>query len=189
MSLTRSPAAPPAPRSAPHPDAPTPRDVALALGGLLALGAASVAGGGLSTVADAPAALLVQAGGLLLAAPALLVTHQLLGLRAAPGALVFAVGRGLVRAGHLALGLAPSMLFFSATTRCAGLLLALVLGLVSAATLAAAWRDLVDAERAALGPNPGARDWPMRGLALAWCALAGLVAVRLAFVSFPPLFS
>lgn len=179
----------PSPLEAPIPETPHPRDVALAIGGLLALGGASVAGGGLAGLADAPSALLVQGGGLLLAAPALLVTHQLLGLRAAPGALVLGVGRALVRAGHLALGLAPSMLFLAATTRCAGLLLALVLALVSAATLSGAWADLVAAERAAIGPGAPWRDWPMRALALAWCALAGLVAIRLAFVSFPPLFN
>jgi hypothetical protein len=169
--------------------APTPRDVAVSLGGLLALGVVSVSGGGLSAVSEFPAPLLVQAGGLLLAAPALLVSHQLLGLYAAPSALVHSVGRGLVRAGHLALGLAPAMLFFSATTRTAGLLLALALGLVSVATLSAVWRDLVDAEGAALDASATEGVEPMRALAFGWCLLVALLAVRLAWVSFPPMFS
>ena len=72
----------------------------------------------------APSGLLVHLGALALTGPTLLVAHPFLGLEASPDRLVVALGRAFARAGDLALGLVPFLLFFAATTQVAAVFLA-----------------------------------------------------------------
>jgi len=128
----------------------------------------------------APSGLLVHLGALALTGPTLLVAHPFLGLEASPDRLVGALGRAFARAGDLALGLVPFLLFFAATTRLGTLLLAVLLGFVGITALVAAARDLVAAERAAPGASAvvGIRVFRMRALAVAWSVLTLLAAAR-----------
>lgn len=125
----------------------------------------------------APSGLLIHLGALALTGPTLLVAHPFLGLEASPDRLVVALGRAFARAGELALGLVPFLLFFAATTRVATVFLALLLGFVGVTALVAAGRDLMAAERAVVGVTDDhiAR---MQVLTAAWSVLTLLAAVR-----------
>ena len=158
-------------------DVPPVPKVLGALGGFGVLGLCAALG------TDAPAdaaraistSLLVDAGALVLTAPALLVLHQYLGLNARPADLVAALARAFVGAGGIALGLAPAMLLFSATSGLALGVFVLLLLLVGGAGLRVAWRDLVAAEADGLTVD-GVK---MRGLVLAWAVLATAIAARI----------
>lgn len=128
---------------------------------------------------DLPGAVLsaaaVPAGSLLLTLPALLVVHEVMGLSTPPSALLGAVGRAFVGAGEVALGLAPALLLFAATTGDAPWLFVTGLAALGATFLLLAVRalDRLHAEAAA-----GTRA-RMFLLARGWALLALLVGGRL----------
>jgi hypothetical protein len=155
-----------------------PRDLGLALLGLLALGTAAAFGGlslrfGLRLI---PSVVLVEVSALALTAPALIAVHQFLGLEARPEALAAALGRALIHAGRVAGGLAVVVLFFAATTPLAAGMLGFSLAAVGVFTCATACVELGNAERQALaGRNPA----PVFSLLLiGWVGLGWLIAVR-----------
>jgi len=150
------------------------RSLAVATTGFAALGL--VAGLGSDDPASTiPAALLVDVGALALTAPALLVLHQYLGLEASPADLASAMGTAYVRAGNLALGLTPFLLFFSATSGLAAGLFALLLAVVGGSALIVAAKGMVAAhdDRTRLGVLK------LRGLLLTWCGLTVLIGLRI----------
>lgn len=156
---------------------PSLQEVAHGLGGLLALGAAGVVGAhGLAPQA-LPGVLWTSAGAVVLTGPALLVVHQFLGLQAAPDRVVGALAWALARTGHLAMGLVPFQVFFSATTARGPGLLALLLAGIGGVGLMAAMRGVVDAERDS--GATGAALLNARGLAVGWAGLTLLVGLRL----------
>jgi hypothetical protein len=168
-----------APRPAPpRPDTPAGQEVLLALAGLGALGLAAGLGSGDTTTAlrAAPSALMIGMGSLVLTGPALVVGHQFLGLEARPEALAGALARGFAVAGRLALGLAPVMLFFSATSWLwSPVFCALLLG-IGGVGFASTARRLREAE---CGDARGVHR--IDGLVLAWTGLAVLIALRIAW--------
>jgi hypothetical protein len=105
--------------------------------------------------------------------PSLLVAHPFLGLEAKPDALVAVLASTFVRAGDLALGLTPLVLFFAATTDLGPAVFTALLVFVGGTALLGAARDLVAVEAS---PE---RQGRMRGLAAAWCALTVLGAARI----------
>lgn len=164
--------------AAPAPLPPVAKDLLLGAGGLLALGACAGLGSAdlFVTLRAIPAAVLVTGGALALTTPSLLVGHQFLALRARPDALGAAVAIAFGHVGRLALGLAPTMLFFSATS---GLWLPVWLLLLAAASgfglLDAATR-LVEAE-----PVTSLATARHHGLVALWAGLSALIAARLAW--------
>lgn len=146
--------------------------------GFVALGATAALGADWSSAAHtAPSALIVHLGAFALTGPTLLVAHPFLGLEAKPDVLVAGLGRAFVRAGDLALGLSPLLLFFAATTAIAHGLFVVLLAFVGGAGLLGAARDLVAAEALTPGASPAAVH-KMRVLAAAWSALTVLGAAR-----------
>ncbi|MFT4623234.1 MAG: hypothetical protein ACI8PZ_001890 [Myxococcota bacterium] len=164
-------------------DAPPVRSVMLALAGFGVLGVCAAVGApAAGAAAEAiSTSLLVDAGALVLTAPALLVVHQYLGLAAEPGALIAVLARAFVTAGGIALGVAPCMLVFSATSGLALAVFVLLLLLVGAAGLRVAWRDLLAAEPAGAQVSL----WKMRGLVLGWAVLASAIGVRIGWDLLP----
>lgn len=157
--------------------APTATELLHAVGGLAALGlCAGLGSGDLATAArSVPAGLLAGGGALLLTGPALVVAHQFLGLGGRPEVLVAALGRGFVTAGRVALGLAPAMLFASATSGLWGY--GLVVLLMGAAVL-----GFANGARRLVAAEGGASAWntlAMHGLVGTWIALTSLVGLRL----------
>lgn len=140
-----------------------------ALGICAGLGAGEVATAGRSL----PAGLLVTGGALMLTAPALIVAHQFMGLRASPDALVGALARGFSVTGRAALGLCPAMLLFSATSDLWLVLFPLAIALAGALGLLYTLQRLIEAE--------GGPDLRLLGLIAAWAGLVSLVALRLAW--------
>lgn len=147
--------------------------------GLLALGACAGLGSGdvYVTLRAIPAALLVTGGALALTTPSLLVGHQFLALRARPDALAAAIAVAFGHTGRIALGLAPTMLFFSATSGLWFGIWLTLLGAVSAFGLLDAVSRLIVAEPDA-DPLPVMRHG---GLVLVWMGLSALIAARLAW--------
>ncbi|HVI03251.1 MAG TPA: hypothetical protein VM869_31360 [Enhygromyxa sp.] len=153
-----------------------PRELALALLGLLALGGAAALGGpamgpGLRLI---PSVLLVELPALGLTAPALIAAHQFLRLGAAPEQLAAALGRALIHAGRVAGGLAVVVLFFAATTRLATPMLAVALAGVGVFTSATACVELTAVERRAARTVAPAFTL----LLIGWLSLSWLVALR-----------
>lgn len=153
------------------------RAVSSAVFGLAALGLAAGLGSGSLEVAlrAAPAAAAAPLGGFVLTGPALLVAHQYLQLQAQPGRLLDALAEGFSRAGVVAMGLTPVMLFFSATTQrwaegfMVAAALALCIGLMGSRE--ALWAAELDEAPA---PSPHAAL-----LASAWAVTTALVTLRL----------
>lgn len=185
----REPAPPPREPAAPRPE-PGARELVTgllrALAGLGLLGAAAGLGsvgevshtaGWAVTLRMVPATVLNIGGALLLASPALVALHQFLDLRARPEALAAALTRGLIAVGQLAAGLAPVVLFFSATTDlwlAAFLASMLALGAVGYVVCA---RELTQAER---GNDEQAPVSPrFHALVHGWLLLTLLIALRL----------
>jgi hypothetical protein len=188
----------PAPPGADTPGLPSPlvhprpplrgRDLSLALLGLLALGGAAALGLPASSAALrlTPSVVLVDLAALALTAPALIAVHQFLRLSAQPEQLAAALGRALIHGGRVAFGLAVVVLFFSATTDLALLLLIASLLAVGVFTSATACVELSAAERAA-GHAGGTRQTlavPSRIapsftlLLMGWLLLGWLIALR-----------
>lgn len=165
------------PQLAPLP--PMARELVTGGVGLLALGACAGLGSGdaFVTLRAIPAALLVTGGALALTTPSLLVGHQFLRLRARPDALGAAIAVAFGHTGRVALGLAPTMLFFSATSGLWLPIWLLLLGAVSGFGLLDAVSRLTRAEPDE-GPLPALRHG---SLVLAWMGLSALIAARLAF--------
>lgn len=158
------------------------REVALAAVGFAALGACAAIGApaaaeGLRTV---PSGLMVPVGALVLTGPALVVAHQFLRLEARPEALAGALAGGFCRAGGLALGLAPTMLFFGATTTLWAVVLSAILAMTGLFGFVWTARRLDDVERTA-GPVDWTRVARMQMLIAGWTGLCALVALRLAW--------
>ena len=147
---------------------------ARAVGGIAALGLAAGLAGQDWALARAPAGLAVGCGVFLLATPALVVGHQYLGLRAAPGALVAAVADAFTRGGVIALGAAPAVLWLAATSDMGPAVGLLGLCGIGAFTLVRALTNLVDVERRAGGSREAAA-----GFSLLWTGLAALIGLRL----------
>lgn len=160
-----------------------PAELGTAMTGFLALGLCAGLGSGDVAVAvrAIPSGLLVAAGTALLTGPALLVVHPFLGLEARTDVLIRAMMRGFCVAGTTALGLAPVMLFFAATSAWWFLMYPALFLLSSVLALGTAGRGLVEAE---VGGR--ALQWDDRvprtkvvGLVLVWLALAALIGLRL----------
>jgi hypothetical protein len=148
-----------------------------ALGAVAALGSADLH----SSAQTVPAAVLIDAGALVLTAPALVVLHQYLGLRASPASLVSALGRAFVLAGHVALALVPAQLFFSATSNLGLLLFGTFLATVGLWGLKAAGFWLLAAEKDAQETLTNPDRLRMEVLALGWAVLAALTGARIAY--------
>jgi hypothetical protein len=155
------------------------REVALAFAGYAALGLCAGLGSGEAHVAlrATPSILVGGVAALLLSTPALVVVHQFLRLDARPDALVGVVARAFASGGRVALGVVPVMLFASATTSVAGVVLAFLLTGIGAVVAVHLLLELVAVEPAT-DPLAAAR---VRLLALGWTALTGLVALRVAW--------
>jgi hypothetical protein len=149
---------------------------ARAVGGMAALGLAAGLAGQTEALARAPAGLAVGAGVFLLATPALVVGHQYLRMRAAPGELLAAVADASARGGVVALGAAPTVLWLAATSDLGPTLGLLGLLGVGAFAFVRVLTNLVDVERRAGGSREAAS-----GFALLWTGLAALVGLRLLF--------
>lgn len=159
-----------------EPAPPAAWGIARAVGGFAALGLAAGLAGQLHALATSPAGLLTGVGVLLLTAPALVVGHQFLGLRATPGALLGALGDAWGRAGIAALGTAPAVAWLSATSDLGPSVgVAAVFG-IGAFGLVRAWHNLAAAEVAA-----GGRAVAGHTLGMVWTGLAVLVALRLLY--------
>jgi hypothetical protein len=153
------------------------------LAGFTTLGLAAGAGAmDLATALRAPVAVAgAVVAALLLAGPALVVSHPLLGLSARPSALVGALSLSVARAGRLAMGLAPVVLFFAVTTPRweAALLLA---GLWVAGSLVRSLpANLVAAERGAAPEHPASASTLL--VAWGWTALLVLVLLRVSWLA------
>jgi hypothetical protein len=165
------------------PAPPTALDLAGAISGHLALGAAfavarMIRAGGEVPLAAVLGPLGAQVGGLFFAAPTLLVVHAWLGMRARPEALTGALAWATVRHGRVAMALAPVALVFAFAGRTStgvNLLTFYALGMLGCWTLA---RTVVAVERQA-DPDLSVAT---HLLALAWSLLAGAVGVSLFFV-------
>ena len=149
---------------------------ARAIGGVAALGLAAGLAGQTEALARAPAGLAVGAGVVLLATPALIVGHQFLGMKAAPASLVSAVADAFARAGIVALGGAPAVLWLAATSEMGPTLGVLGLLGIGAFALCRVIANLYDVERAAGGAIEVAT-----GFALVWTGLAALIGLRLLY--------
>lgn len=164
-----SPAPPPTPPLA------LAREVALGALGYVALGLCAGLGAGDAAVTAraTPSVLVGGLAALVLSTPALVVVHEFLGLPASPDTLVRGVAGAFGSGGRVALGLVPVMLFTSATTGLAGVVLAVLLLGVALLCAVHAVNALVEAD--------GADSYAGLGLALAWTTLTGLVTLRIAF--------
>jgi hypothetical protein len=153
-----------------------------ALGLTAALGSSDLGG----AMRILPTALVVDLGALVLTGPALLVGHQYLGLEAPVPKLAAVLSNVFCRAGTVALGLAPALLFFAATSGLAPALHVLFLAGIATFALTDVWTGLLSVERAAVVPDetPRARtlrDARMHLLVLSWMVLTSLVGLRLGF--------
>lgn len=150
-----------------------------AIGSFALLGlVAGLGSGDAPTAARAlPAAWMVGGGALLLTGPALVVAHQFLRLEARPDRLVLVLADTFTRAGHVALGLVPAMLLFSATSSLWAVVFALFLAAIGVFGLAHAVRALMAVEEA----GDLRRHATMGALTLGWSALVVLIAARLAW--------
>ncbi len=151
-----------------------------ALGLTAALGASDV--GGAARVL--PTALVVDLGALVLTGPALLVGHQYLGLEAPVPKLAAVLARVFCRAGTVALGLSPALLFFAATSGLAPALHVLFLAGIATLALTDVYTGLLEVERAQSIPDETRsaktmRDVRMQILVLGWMVLTSLVGLRL----------
>lgn len=151
-----------------------------ALGFLAFGGAAAVGGDFASATQTAPSGLAIHFGAFALTGPTLLVVHPFLGLEAKPDALVAVLARAFVRAGELALGLTPLVVFFATTTTIAGPLFLVLLTFLGGAALLGAAHELVATEALATGTETARID-RMRWLAGGWCLLTVLGAARVGF--------
>lgn len=153
--------------------------VVRAMGSLALLGLVAGLGSGDPLVAlrAAPSGLVIGSGALLLSAPALLVAHQTLKLRAAPERLVGALSSAFAQVGTAALGLVPTMLFLSATSGLWRGVFPLLLTGLGILGLTSAVSGLVHAEKATTPDRTRAAQ--MAVLVAAWAGLAVLVALRL----------
>ncbi len=170
-----------APDRAP-PASATPRQLLLAAGGCLALDGAAALGAGDPQVAARalPAGLAIFLGTVLLTAPALVVAHQFLGLKARPEDLLRALSWGFVRCGVVALGLAPFALFFAATSSLWAVALCGSLFIAGLAGLSRADRELREVERG-IGDAEleRRRVGVMTLVVMGWATLSFLVALRI----------
>jgi hypothetical protein len=176
----------PAPPGADAPTLPSPlaqarppvrgRDLSLALLGLLSLGGAAALGlpAGPEALRLTPSVVLVDLAALALTAPALIAVHQFLRLSAQPDQLAAALGRALIHGGRVAFGLSVVVLFFSATTNLALVLLIASLLAVGVFTSATACVELTAAERSA--GHVVAPSFTL--LLLAWLVLGWMIALR-----------
>ncbi len=167
---------PPATQPA-DPTSPTlsPGQLLQANGSFALLGLAAAVGSGDASVAlrCAPLVVVIALGSVLFTAPAMLVIHAYLGLRARPSQLVRAMAQGWIEAGRLALGLAPVTLFFALTSDLWGLALVMSGAWAGALGLSEAQEQLRRCEQ---GSQTGRR---MGALAMGWALLTALVGLRL----------
>lgn len=153
---------------------PLPMPMLRSVAGVVGLGLAAGMAGQEAALASAPAGLLTGAGVLLLTTPALVVGHQYLRMRAAPGALIGALWDGFSRAGVVALGAVPAVALVAATSNMGpGLGLVALCGTGALGTLYAI-RNLATAETEAGGSPAGGV-----GIAVLWAGLAFLIGLRL----------
>jgi hypothetical protein len=152
-----------------------------ALGGLLGFGcAAALTVPEPAFVAQASgSALFSVVGAAVLTTPPLLVAHQVARLQAPIEDVVAAVSRGLIRAGGLAAGFAPAVLWLSLTSGLAWVVYPTLLAVCGAFAAFGAIDELVAAERRQDRPTALVRAGQMGLVAFGWCVLAGLVALRL----------
>ncbi|MEZ4320432.1 MAG: hypothetical protein R3F61_23330 [Myxococcota bacterium] len=181
LAAVDPPARAPTPRTD-LPDAPT---VGRAVIGFALLGLCAALGSGDAAGAARvlPSALVVDLGALVLTGPALLVGHQYLGLEAPVPALAGVLANVFCRAGTVALGLCPALLFFAATSGLASGLLVLALLGIAAMALSDAFNGLRAAELAVGEPGRERtfRDARMQVLVASWMVLTALVGLRLGF--------
>lgn len=160
--------------AAPSPFHLSPWALVRSVGGFGALGLAAAVAGQPEALASAPAGLETAAGVLLLTGPALVVGHQYLNLKASPAALLGALADAFTRAGAVALGAAPAVLWLGVTSDMGPLVgLATLLG-VGAFGILRAIGNLFDAEHAGGGSTAG-----IFSIVFGWAGLAALVALRL----------
>ena len=127
-----------------------------------------------------PLSLAAPAGALLLTAPALLVGHQFLDLRASPRPLLGLVIGAYGRAGDVALGIIPVALLFSATSALGPVIL--MMGVLGASfhSLLVTWKRLIALERGAWSEGISiSAQGRMVLLSLGWAALTALIGLRL----------
>ena len=150
-----------------------------ATGGWLLLAIVALAAEPVAIAHSAPLTLAAPAGALLLTVPALLVGHQFLDRKAAPGALLQALVRGYCGAGDVALGLSPLALLFSATSALGPFVLLTAVGGAGIQALAVTLLRLAAVEEAATA------DLSARGrmalLCFGWAGLTALIGLRLAY--------
>lgn len=152
------------------------RDLCLALLGLLSLGGAAALGlpAGPEALRLTPSVVLVDLAALALTAPALIAIHQFLRLSAQPEQLAAALGRALIHGGRVGFGLSVVVLFFSATTDLALVLLIASLLAVGVFTSATACVELSAAERGdGRDVSPG-----FTLLLVGWLLLGWMIALR-----------
>ncbi len=144
-------------------------DLIRGLSGFAFLGLAGAMGGDESLRA-APAALTTGVGMLLLTLPALLVGHQLLGLKAEPATLVVAMARVFARCGDIGLAAVGVVVLFSATSSLGPLVFAMVSAGIGILGFALVIRQLVRIENNAFS---------MFILTVGWALLAALIGARI----------
>lgn len=161
------------------PSLPAAAEIAAAFAGFAVLGLCAGLGSGDvgTSVRAVPSGLLVGMGALVLTGPALVAAHQFLGLRGRPEALITALARGFVLSGKTALGLAPAMLFFSATSGLWAVVFTVLLLGIGGLGFAFTARRLLETE-----PRGNALvDLRILSLVASWVALCALIAARLAW--------
>jgi hypothetical protein len=167
--------------SRPAPPAPLPSvtELFVSVGGLVALSAvwAMSATNVTEALTGLSVGLYVVLGAVVLTAPALLVTHQFLGLSAPIEDVVGALAMPLIRVGQLAMGFSPAVLFFHITTHWGGFAHALVLGCAGMVGLMSAATSLYEAEKLA-GTAFSAGNMVL--IAGGWALLTAIIGLRLA---------
>lgn len=161
---------------------PSPAGIGRAVLGFALLGCVAALGAAApdSAARVLPAAIVVDLGALVLTGPALVVGHQVMGLDAAVPELVGCLAHAFCRAGTIALGLCPALLFFAATSGLAPALFALALLAIAVFGLLDGFTGLTGAERRA-GPEETrmVRLAKMHTLVAGWVGLTALVGLRL----------
>ncbi len=172
--------------SLPLPRTAAPLDVqhvAGAVGGFLALAAAGALGA--TDTSEAlrllPSAAVAATVPLVFTTPALLVVHQAMGLHGSPHDLLGAILDALVGCGRLALGLAPAVLFFSATSGLGQPLYVLASVALLAVGLTQAARGLKAADAAGTDHDDAELRSRRALLVSGWFVLTGLITLRVGF--------
>lgn len=170
----------PLPRAAAPPDV---RGVAGALAGFVVFAAAGALGATHWDEATRllPSAVTAAAVPLVFTTPALLVVHQALGLHGSPHALIRSIVDAFVSVGRLALGLAPAVLFFSATSGKGVPLYLAASGILLVVGLRRAGRGLKAADAEDTDLDTGELRARRGLLVTGWMVLTGLISLRVGF--------